>query len=162
MKSKTRKNMREKQNGYKKGRKPRHIDKDSASRWNHDKFDNNQIQWPRNSEKSQQNGPSFGFSGRKKKKFYIGKKRRGVKPIVIECSNILLVINDNPNFAETNEKIDAFLSYLGIKQFNKTFFLFKIRIFFEIKEKRFACFEEDYYNQILNEYEQNFLFEKNY
>jgi adenine specific DNA methylase Mod len=157
MKSYNKKNNKGKFGGYKRKNGESYEGKGFNKKWHHDKFTEKSGTFGQESNQQKNHNPRYKYANKKQKTFKVGKSNGKTKRVFFECMDTVLIIYDNIESMEMNKRIDSFLNFLGIKYNDKTFYLFKIRIFYEMKEKNFKCFNQSNYYKLLEAFEKTYM-----
>ena len=153
MKSYSKKSGKSKYNSFKGKQKSNLNPKSFNKKWHHDKYSEKEDQADSNDAQPRN---SFVPKERRKHISQIGKSPG--KKLTFESVDKLLILFDNEDKEDTSNRVNQYLGLLDLKFPDKTFLLFKIRIYYEMRERRMKCFDESEYQQLLETCEQYFQF----
>lgn len=157
MKQYNKRNNKGKYNGHRKKNREMNGSKNFNKKWHHDKFTEKTEQYSNESHNYFGSNSRNRYNGKKTKPFLVGKQMGKTRRVIIDCADLSLFVYENADKLEMEKKVNHFLAQLGLKFNDKTFMLFKIRIYFEIKKMEFKCFDQSIYFSILDRFEKAYM-----
>jgi hypothetical protein len=131
--------------------------KNLSKKWQHDKFKEKGKTLNPEHDQSFNGQSRHRYTHKKTKTIFAGKQNGRTRKLMFECMDWTLCVFENCETHELERKVNLFLQTLGIKFHDKTFFLFKIRVFFELKEMKFRAFDQNQYFMILDQFEKTYM-----